>query len=242
VAFADRVRLRFVGGLRSAAGNTYFPFALPGILIDGGSGDEELWCDSERLPDLEAGRTYRIPAHPADTRITLEARQGERILARASVFSAPGFNWHVKEPIERVDRFGYSHADAEPWISGAIVAGGPANPDIPADPLRSPGLRLSSRRIFFIGRHPDEVWCWPSEPAPESWSPVWAISITRRGRAVYCGPSSGEAGPLPLVPGGERDPRWRQVLWQWRHRVTPPEGRASQWRQYQEAARHDGHR
>lgn len=243
VAFADRVRLRFVGGLRSAAGNTFFPFALPAVLIDGGSGDEELWCDGTRLPDLEPGRAYQIPAHPSEARITLEARQGERILARASVYSAPGFNWHLKEPIERIDRFGLSHASTEPWISGAMVAGGPAEPDIPSDPLRSPGLRLSSRRIFFVGRHPDEVWCWPSEPAPESWSPVWAISITRRGHAVYCGPREGENGPLPLGAGRNRDPRWRQVLWQWRRRVTaPPGSAATQWKQYQEAARHDGHR
>lgn len=242
LAFADRLRLRLVGGLRSAAGNAYFPFALPRILIDGGSGKEELWCDGERLRDLEAGRGYRIPAHPPDSRITIEARRDETILTRASLFSAPGFNWHVKEPIARVDRFGELHDDAEPWISGALVTGGPADPGIPSDPLRSPGLRLSSRRIFFIGRHPDEVWCWPSEPPPESWSPVWAISITRRGRAVYCGPSSGDAGPLPLLPGRVSDPRWRQVLWRWRHRVTPPNGLASRWKQYQEAARRDIHR
>ena len=245
VAFADRLRLGFVGGLRSAAGNTYFPFALPAVLIEGGSGGEELWCDGMQLPDLEAGRPHQIPAHPSESRITLEVRRAETILARASLFSASGFNWHVKEPIERIDRFGLLHDGTEPWISGAVVTGAPAVPDIPADPLRAPGLRLDSRRIFFVGRHPDQVRCWPAEPAPENWSPIWAISITRRGRAVYCGPSTVDAGPLPLVPGRDRDPLWRRVLWQWRHRVVPPLGSAaasSLWNQYQEAARHDGHR
>jgi len=60
---------------------------------------------------------------------------------------------------------------------------------------------------------------------------------------VYCGPREGENGPLPLGAGRNRDPRWRQVLWQWRRRVTaPPGSAATQWKQYQEAARHDGHR
>ncbi len=201
-------------------------------------------CDGTRLPDLEAGRAHQIPAHPSESRITLEVRRAETILARASLFSASGFNWHVKEPIERIDRFGLSHDGTEPWISGAVVTGAPAVPDIPADPLRAPGLRLTSRRIFFIGRHPDQVRCWPAEPAPEDWSPIWAISITRRGRAVYCGPSTVDASPLPLVPGRDRDPLWRQVLWRWRRRVVPPLGSAasSLWNQYQEAARHDGHR
>ena len=147
----------------------------------------------------------------------------------------------MKEPIERIDRFGLCTMVPSPGSAGRSS---PACRQLRTSrPTRfaAAGFRLDSRRIFFIGRHPDQVRCWPAEPAPEYWSPIWAISITRRGRAVYCGPSTVDAGPLPRVPGRDRDPLWRGCWWQWRHRVVPPLGSAaasSLWNQYQEAARH----
>ncbi|MGH9120383.1 MAG: hypothetical protein ACRDYC_00320, partial [Acidimicrobiales bacterium] len=155
LGFADRLRLRLIGGLRSAAGNTYFSFALPSVLIEGGSGGEELFCNGSRLADPGIGQAYEIPASPDEGRITLEVRQGERVLARSSIFPAAGFNWHVRDPIERVDGFGRSGASAEPWTCGAVVAGAPRVAGIAPDPLRAPGLRTASGRVFFIGRRPD---------------------------------------------------------------------------------------
>lgn len=238
--FADRLRLRLIGGLRSAAGNTYFSFALPSVLIEGGSGGEELFCNDARLAGLGIGRAYEIPASPDGGRITLEVRQDERVLARSSIFPVAGFNWHVRDPIEHVDRFGRPGASAEPWICGAVVGGAPRVAGIAPDPLRAPGLHTASGRVFFVGRRPDQIRCWPAEPVPDSWVPIWAVSLRRRGHAVYCGPGTEDATPLPVTPGAKGDPRWRHVLWGSRRRVSPPAGPVSSlWIQYQEAARRD---
>ena len=88
VAFADRLRLRFVGGLRSAAGNTYFPFALPAVQIEGGSGDEELWCvlsatqDELQVDPLRHCRRGRCSAVRRRAR-QIGKRQAGDVLGRA---------------------------------------------------------------------------------------------------------------------------------------------------------------
>ena len=146
----------------------------------------------------------------------------------------PGFNWHVKEPIERIDRFGYSHADGEPWISGAIVAGGPGEPDLPGPPplARPPSqLRAGSSSSGGI---PTRCGAGRRAGARELVARLGGLHCPARGMPCTAARAAVNLARCHWPPATNGIPRYAQVLWRWRRRVAPHRERLSRWKQYQE--------
>lgn len=241
-AFPDRVSIRLVGGIRSStAGNSFFPFALPRVAVDGAGRDDTVYCAGRRLqsgPDSPG--SYNIPdGLPLETRIVVEVRRDEEPVRRLSLYLASTFSWRFQTPLVVLDRFGMpiTGGPTQGGIAGAVAppAAQPLRPDV----FRTPDLRPEADMVFFVGKHPGAIARWPVDPMP-SWEPVWAIPFGRRGRAIYCGSCLSASKPSRKPQGSRRQRAlWRRVLWQWRKRITPPSDPYLKvlWRQYREVAR-----
>jgi hypothetical protein len=186
----------------------------------------------------EAPMTYNLPSNlPADVRLGFEVRNDEEVVTRRSLYLLTGFSWHLNAALAEFDGLGRLVAVGE-GIAGAAVPGAQAEPFVP-DLLRTPGLSHGAPRIYFVGRNPGQIAVWPAEPFPE-WEPVWAVPFGRRGNALYCGASLGSDTPLPETGVSKVLVKtWRQLLWHWRKRITPPREPALRalWTKYGEAAR-----
>jgi len=239
LGFPDRRSLRLVGGVHAAAGNVFFDFAPPQVVLDGAAPGDTVTCNQQVLDGGAATpRTYDLPSKlPLDTRVGIEARNGEAVMTRRSLYLVTGSPWRLDEPLAGFDGFGQQVAAGD-GIAGAAVPKTEAEP-FACDLLRTPGLGSAAPRIYFVGRCPGQIASWPTEAIP-IWEPVWAIPFWRRGRAVYCGNSLSSATPLPREPGGQVNAKIRhQVIWLWRARIMPPREPALRalWKQYTEAAR-----
>jgi hypothetical protein len=240
LGFPDRRSLRLVGGIRGAAGNTFFPFAPPRLVLDGAEDGDSVFCNGLLLQEEpSASGSYAVPPDmPTDARIGVEVRNRDEVVKRRSFYLVSGFPWQVDHPLVLFDRYGRRSA-GDHAIAGAAMpdfAVGSLRPD----PLRTPGLSPRAQQVFFLGRSPGQIVDWPKEPLPEEWEPVWAVPFARRGRALYCGTSLEAAVPFrERHANRKRAELWRRVLWRWRARVTRPQEPALKalWRQYQEAAR-----
>ncbi|HZN70093.1 MAG TPA: hypothetical protein VFC00_00180 [Micromonosporaceae bacterium] len=241
-AFPDRIGARLAGGIRSsAAGNTFFPFAPPRLVVDGIGPAEAVYCQDGVLDeDRRTPGTYTLPGDlPTDTRIAIEIRRGEETIRRLSLYLATGVSWRLHTPVAALDSCGEPLADASSpaGIAGAAVAA--AAEPFRHDLLRTPGLSPAARKIYFIGNTPGAVAVWPAEPLPP-WNPVWAVAFNDHGRPLYCGTSLAQVRPTAGRAGSHRQAKtWRQVLWRWRRRITPPPDQPFKalWREYREAAR-----
>jgi hypothetical protein len=236
IGFRDRRALRLAGGIRAAAGNTYFDFAPPHIVLEGASPGDELLCNGKALLADRAGSgTFVLPPDPPpDARIGIEVRNGEDVVKRVSLYLNSGAPWRISEPLVTIDEYGHPTAQGE--IAGAW-APEPLESFHP-DPLLLPGLQSRTGRVYFIGRAPGQISVWPGETP--SWPAVWAIPFGRRGEALYCGDSLDGASPTADRYGdAERAELWREVLWRHRKRIKPPTEHALRalWREYQDAAR-----
>lgn len=240
LAFPDRRTLRFVGGIRGAVRNTFFSFAPPRVVLDGSMPGDTVVCNGEPLSeDGTIDGSYALPAAlPVDTRIGVEARHGDEVIKRRSLYLVSGVPWQSATPLAALDGYGNPAPAGEEGIAGAAVPGAPGT-RLPVDPLRVPGLRAGAARVYFVGRTPGQIVVWPAEPVPD-WQPVWAVPFGRRGRALFCGTSLDNAAPAAGRAGGRRRVKlWHSVLWRSRARITPPREPALKalWRRYREAAR-----
>jgi hypothetical protein len=246
LSFPQRVRIRLRSGIRSSAGNSYFAFAPPAVAVEGGDGQEEVWC-SEQLLSVSAGTNlYRLPAAlPADRRISIEIRRDGRVLGRCSLYLTGDFAWRRSRPVREFDRWGNPAGPSTPAprVAGATVEDGNLDTSrFRLHPLLAPGLGSSrSRRTFFVGQRPGEIVSWPAQALPTDWDAVWAIPMARHGRAVYCGSSPDRAASLPRgqLPARDRVELWKEILWRRRKRIAPPQHPRLRalWKQFQEAAR-----
>ena len=242
VAFPDRISARLAGGIRvSAAGNTFFSFAPPRLLVDGMGPGEAVYCDGIVLEEDDATPgSYELPDDlPVDTNTAVEIRRGQETIRRLSLYLASGFSWRLDAPIAAFGGCGELLADASlpEGIAGAAVmaTGEPVRHDL----LRTPGLSPAVRKVYFVGNTPGAVAVWPAEPLP-LWEPVWAIPFVARGRPLYCGTSLAATQPVAGRAGTRKHVKlWRRVLWQWRKRITPPQHQPFKalWREYRQAAR-----
>lgn len=238
--FPDRLTLRLAGGIPGAVRNTFFSFGPPDVVMAGAVAGDTVTFNGQPLEEdpAERGR-YVLPGSlPLDSRIGIEARRGDEVLKRKSLYLISGVPWLQTEPEVGVDGYGRPVEAGADGIGGACVPDLQADP-MPVDPLRTPGLRPAVPRVYFVGRTPGQLTEWPAEPLPE-WEPIWAIPFGQRGRALYCGGPINAAGPTTGAAGGrEGIRRWHAVLWRWRKRITPPQERALKvlWRRYVEAAR-----
>ena len=242
VAYPDRVSVRTEGGIRSStAGNAFFAFAPPRVVVDGRHADDVVYCNERAIEaDPDAPGTYVLPGDlPTDTRIAIDVRRGEDTIRRLSVYLVSGFSWRFSAPLVAVDRFGsrLEDATASDGIVGARIPA--AEELLDPDLLRVPGMGHASKDVIFIGNRVGAIAVWPAEPFPP-WAPVWAVPFGRRGRAVYCAPFPAAARLSKERLGNRKSlTRWHQVLWEWRRQITPPPDPHLKelWRRYRESAR-----
>jgi hypothetical protein len=246
LSFSGGRRIRFSGGLRISAGNTFFGFASPAVVVDGKDGTEQVFCNEQLLtPSTGDSESYELPMNlENDTRILITVKSGDFRIQR-SLYLAGDFTWKLPVPARMFDRWGVPLQAADPRavaISGAIVSGAP--PDVsgfmrPLALVRQFDTATTSR-VFYIGRRTGEIVSWPSEALPLQWAPIWAVPFWRRGSAVYCGEDP--SASLPERDYGapkERRDLWKEVLWHDRKRITPPRQRVLMklWKRFIEAAR-----
>jgi hypothetical protein len=245
LAFSEHVRIALVGGIRSAPGNNFFAFAPPVVMLEGGDGTEDVHCSGQPLKASADTRLYPLlPGLPHESRIIIEAVRGEHILKRLAIYLTGEFDWRRAEPGQTCNLWGEPADDLQDArISGALTLGPTPDTSTFRRPLfLTPGVeRTAAPRVFFVGRTPGQILCWPAEAMGEDWDPVWAVPMGRRGTAVYCGGSIDEALPQGSLPHGdpERLELWKEVLWRRRKRIAVPDGRAlsALWQSYVEAAR-----
>lgn len=240
LAFADRLTLRLLGGVRATAGNSYLAVAPPRVAVDGAVRGDTLYCDGQPLvADDPSAQIYHLPTGlPLDSRIGIEVRRGETVLRRNSVYLMSGFSWRLSIPVGSVDRYGRIVDDGT-GVAGAIVPWESTRGFV-FDLFRTPGLSVQATRIYFVGRRPGEVACWPRDSLP-TWTAIWAIPFgARSGRALFCGDSVEESEPVSQrYSRGRRRKLWKSVLWRHRRHITGPQDPQLKqlWRRYREAAR-----
>ena len=243
LSLPERVSMRLAGGIRSGPGASFFAFAAPFVIVERGSAVLQLRCNGKQLKVASDGVSYKLPENlPAETRIVLEVVSGNDVVRRQSLYLTGEFAWNRSEPQEFFDEWGEPPSKPEQTglAAGALVegeAGVPFRPPVLLVPALSSYL---GRRIFFIGRVPGEIVTWPSEPLPKQWEPVWAVTLARRGVAIFCGTGIRDCVPSAAI-GLDRDrvEQWKNVLWHLRKRIVPPPQPAlnALWHRYSKMAR-----
>ena len=238
LALPASIRLTLKGGIRSGQGATFFKFAPPVVVLDGGAGTEEVLCEGVQLTPIEQTGFFPLPDDlPTGIRITIEVHAGADVIRRQSLFLSDEFDWRQDTPLASLNRFGQagvaglgehdhavSGARAVPGVEAAAL---PIRPAIPA-----------ARRIFVIGQKVGQIRRLPAEPYPTDWEPVWLVELERKGRADYCGRDLSSAGPIAVPDGTSNEVTlWKEVLWRRRKRITPPDHPALRtlWAAYVEA-------
>lgn len=246
LSFPPSVRLRLVGGIRSNRGNNFFNFAPPiSIIVEGGASNIDLYCNNQQLLSHGSGGVFAFPQDlPTESRIVIEARSSDSVLARQSLFLTGDFRPGSQETGLSIDSTG---SKIEPdsdclSVAGAYVRGRLSDqPGSAAELLEDLEAEVGSMKGFLIGKLPGQVVEWPSEPFPTDWRPVWAIAKERRKRrATFLGENLESA--LPSLPAHRNDRKirtWKQVLWYQRRQIDPPVLPAvcALWKQFQEVAR-----
>ena len=246
LSFPPSVRLRLVGGIRSDRGNNFFNFAPPiSVIVEGEASNIDLYCNDQLLQSHGLGGVFTFPQDlPTESRIVIEARSRDSVLARQSLFLTGDFKPGPQEIGLSLDSTG-SKIDPNTdclSVAGVYVRGRlPDQPNSAAELLEDLEAEVGNVRGFLIGKIPGQVVEWPSEPLPTDWRPVWAIAKARRKRKVtFLGESLESASPSPLVVRDDRKIRaWKQVLWYQRRQIDPPVLPAvcALWKQFQEVAR-----
>jgi hypothetical protein len=238
LALNQGVRLRCDGGIQHTR-NRYFTFAPPRLWLEGGDAGTTVWANATLLEaaSQQPGR-FALPAALARSgKVSIEAKQGDEVVARRSIYFSDDSLPARIEPLW-CDKFGRCIEQHEP--SSAVVCGSSISgaappfaafflPDLPA-----------TRRVILLGPQPGQIVSFPRQPLPTNWEPVWAVTIGRRGAAVFCSTSISKAEPEAGESADRRRVRhWRKVLWHWRRRISPPRhrGLAQLWARYQQRAR-----
>jgi hypothetical protein len=116
------IRLQLVGGIRSSAGNRYFPFAEPSVLLIGGKGGETLLCNGQNLQPVVPGMFKLPPGLPLNTRISLEALVGQTPVAKTALVLSAQMDASVEGLI--VNKFYLPDSNSPISFSGACVGRG----------------------------------------------------------------------------------------------------------------------
>jgi hypothetical protein len=221
--------------------NEYFRFGLPAVSVEGLPEQATVCCNGVEMCAGEG--VFRFPTSlPSGEALQLEVRRGQTILKRHTLTLLDEIEWRQAEPAQLFDRFGGvcgPSLAAPNGVAGACLVGTHS----PAVLFSPPPSCFVGRRVFFVGQSPGQIVSWPKEDLPTDWTPVWAVPMGRRGRALYCGDPA-RAREDERVGGAARSPRkkvreWKQLLYHWRRKITPPENPEHRrlWRQYQEVAR-----
>src|SRR5581483_9096252 len=242
LALPAAIRLSLKGGIRSGQGATFFRFAPPAVVVDGGAGTEEVVCEGVPLAPLGQTGFFPLPDDlPAGARITIEVRSGDEVVRRQSLFLSDEFGWRLGSRLASLDKFGRAEIEHGHGPDEQLASGASAVPGVEATALPVRAVIPADRRVFAIGQKAGQVRRLPAESFPTDWEPVWLVELERRGRAEYCGRDLAGASPLPAQVGSSDEVAlWKEVLWRRRKRITPPEHPAlrSLWAAYVEAGSH----
>jgi hypothetical protein len=128
LSFPRTSRITPLAGLTASA-SSYFFFALPDILVTGVSQSSELFCNHVRVGVCN-GAALQLPEEAAGARrLLLEARSGQQVLCRRSIYTDRAVAWPLNDVPFWRDEFGESTAvDSLTRISGAVVR----SPSVPA--------------------------------------------------------------------------------------------------------------
>jgi hypothetical protein len=238
LSFNEGVRLSCEGGIQHGR-NRYFTFAPPRVLLDGGDDATTVWADGTVLvPHSERLAVFELPPEIVISgKLLIEAKHGSEVLARRSIyFSDESVAKQIEPPW--CDRFGRYVEKAESndaIVSGSIVKG--TQPTFEGFFL--PDLHFI-RGGILIGSEAGQIASLPQEPFPSNWEPVWLVTIERRGTVLFCGKGISDAEPKSYrFADRRRLKHWKEVLWHWRRRITPPThpSLAALWQRYQREAR-----
>jgi hypothetical protein len=239
LSFPSLVRLIVRGGVRSGRRNTYFRFGAPALVIEGALSETRVCCNGVELQPEDG--LYRLPATlPAGRPISVEIRSSGKVLRRQTFSLIDDFEWRWTGAAHLFDRFGapVDMSQAKPaGVAGASLVGVPPPPAF----FSPPSECFAARRVFFVGSLPGQIVSWPAEELPTGWTPVWAIPMGRKGRAIYCGLALDSATASESVPASicrRKVREWKDVLSHRQQRIAPPSGGKVRqlWKQYQEVA------
>ena len=246
LSFRPGIRLRLLGGIRSSNGNNFFAFAPPSVALIGGTPDTKLYCNEMMLePTLDSG-VFDLPDDlPNRSRITLEARSGQKVLRRQSLFLTSDFSIPQGEPELFLDTTGTgTQPDGDKTsISGAYIkCQSHELVTFAAEVFEDLKYEMGRIRGFLIGQNPGQIVAWPSQPFPCDWIPAWVISKQgpKNWEAVFVGKMLGTTlSRMPDIPSRRNLKDWKEVIWHRRKRILPP-GRPDEralWNQIQEVSR-----
>ena len=246
LSFPSEVRLRLVGGIRSGTGNNFFHFAPPMIELLGGPQDTQVFCNDELLPTSSDTSFLVLPSSiVSGSRVILEARSGQAVLQRQTLFLSGDFSLPEGEPSLLLGSTGFvAKADDEVLL----VAGAYARGDSSVLTRSAEGIfydlehEIGPLRGFLVGDNPGEIIAWPTEPFPKEWVPTWIIRKWRRKRweAVFVGDIlASTTCQLPSRRTVRKIRDWKEILWHRRKRTVSPRltTERAQWIRLQERAR-----
>ena len=246
LSFPPGVHLRLMGGIRSGAGNNFFSFAPPLVALIGGAADTEVYCNGNLLSVRADSEALVLPGDiPARSRVNLEARSGQSVLQRRSLFLTDDFNLPQGEPILLFSSDGTvaDPGNDKPSVAGAYIEShSPGLATTVAEVFYDLEHEIGGLRGFLVGQNPGEIISWPSERFPSEWTPAWAINKLgrRQWEALFIGRILGSTPPdAPPTPPPRKLAKWKHAIWYLRNRTTPPELPAERalWHQLQEVAR-----
>lgn len=235
LAFPTNFRLEFEGGIRLGKGNSFFSFTPPKLLVQGGDESLELYCNDRLLNADRSTGFYQLPPDvPIETKLAIEARQGEELIKRKTLTLLENFTLGNRT-FQQFDRFGEPQQNL--GVAGALLEG-----------FNPPDFNFNTflpvqgeQRVFFVGKQPGQIIKWPEEQLPTDWSPVWGISLgRRRGQTMFCGTSIEESKPNLMKSSSKKKVKeWKEKLWNLRKRISPPSDPRLKalWQQYQQEAK-----
>ncbi|MEG4842340.1 hypothetical protein [Microcoleus sp. B9-D4] len=239
LAFSTNVRLELDGGIRRERGNKFFNFAPPKLILQAGSESIKLYCNNQLLDSTKSTGVCELPADiPAETKLLIEARNGEEIIRRCSLFLIENYSLPSEISAPQFDRFGnlLTGDNGSASVAGALVRG----VDFPDFNFNTFLPIQGKQRIFYVGKEPGQIAICPAESLPTDWEPVWAISKGRhRGQAMFCGTNLAESQPsMSKCKNRKKMRAWKEILWHDRKIISPPDRSNLKplWKQFQKEA------
>jgi len=234
-------KLSFEGGVRIARGNQYFSFAPPRIKLEGTGESIDVYCNDSRLEYQPTGDFYAIPENlPIGTQLIVEARRNGSAIRKLSFYledEFPAFDYKQATQFDSVGNHS-GEMTGTGAIAGALVEG----LTLASFDLSQTLHRTGTASVFYVGRAPGQIVEHPNEPLPDTWAPIWQITMRRTGTVEYCGISLSNSDPTELIQTGDqkRVQLWKELIWHRRKRITPPPTSSLKglWRKYQDIARH----
>ncbi|RZN33525.1 MAG: hypothetical protein EFT35_10605 [Methanophagales archaeon ANME-1-THS] len=246
LTLSTRFYLHLEGGIKTGRGNTYFKFAPPIIVIEGGDGSEIVTLNGRELKRENVSLPrWSLPLDATiDRPLVIEALKRNEpypLQKRVIKLVEPELSLSFEDAPKR-DSIGRIAGVSVPFARGAVVSG--VDPSaFGVFPHALP--TYLSHRIIFLGSRPGEIVDWPTEVLPEDWKPVWGVVKSGKDRWVvhFCGQSE----PTEIAP----DPnhalldvravkRWKEAMWVKRKRTKAhllSEIRTL-WEKYKEVAKH----